>query len=212
MDKYNFTDAVTRETLDIVRRMAAIAQYRDPDIIGHLDRIRSYCFILARGLGLSVDEASIISYASQLHDIGEISIPEPVLMKAGALDPQEWELVRRHPRVGADLLKGSPSIILQAAETIALTHHERWDGSGYPQGLIGDEIPLSGRICAVADVFDALTTPRRYKKELQPLEAFHLIDEAGGHLFDPAVVKVFADKYQDFLSVLESQEKEKTQI
>lgn len=209
MDKNFFTDAISRETLDIIRRMAALAQYRDPEIMEHLDRVRSYCFILARGMGLSIDDAAILSYASQLHDIGEISVPEAVLMKAGSLDPQEWELIRRHPRVGAEILRGSPSVILQAAETIALTHHERWDGSGYPQGLRGEEIPLSGRICALADVFDALTTRRRYKTEIDPQEALHLIQEASDHLFDPTLVKVFAEKFDEILAVLTNQEKEK---
>jgi putative two-component system response regulator len=153
-----------RALLDVIRRMASLAQYREGGIRNHLERVRGYCYVIARGMGLSNQEAEIISLASQLHDVGEAAIPDEVLSKSGELSPADWERVKMHPARGAELLQGSPSVIVQAGEIMALTHHERWDGSGYPRGLSGEDIPLSGRICAVADVFDALTTPRPYKR------------------------------------------------
>lgn len=193
------TEVVSRESLEYVRRMAYLAEYRKPGIKNHLDRIRGYCSIIGRGLNLSSQENEMISVASQLHDIGEIGVPEGILAKTGNLTAEEWELVKRHPIIGAEILRGSNSPLLQAGEIIALSHHERWDGSGYPYGLKGEEIPLSGRICAVADVFDALTTPRLYKEEIPLADALRLISDSGGQLFDPTLVEIFADSFTDIL-------------
>jgi putative two-component system response regulator len=181
--------------------MAHIAEYRKANTLSHLDRIREYCLVLATGLKYSTQEARIISYASQLHDIGEIDLPEQMLTRNGKLTPYEWEMIKRHPVVGAEILKGSPSPILQVGARIALTHHERWDGSGYPQGLIGEEIPVAGRICAVADVFDALTTRRAYKDELPVEQALQLIRESSGQFFDPEVVKSFSEQFDEILEI-----------
>jgi putative two-component system response regulator len=180
-----------KDILDVVYRMARMAEYREGDNSVHLESIRSYCYLLACGLGLSVQEAEIISYASVLHDVGKAGLPEAILLKRGDLTPYEWETMTRHTQMGADILKGSSSIVMQAGEIIAMTHHERWDGSGYPKGLRGEDIPLSGRIVAVADVYDALTTPRHYKKEMTPSLAEELIRDASGQLFDPRVVRIF---------------------
>jgi cyclic di-GMP phosphodiesterase len=187
------SDLLNPELLDMLRRMAYIAEYRKTNTLSHLERIRGYCFVIATGLGLTATEAKIISYASQLHDIGEIALPDGLHNRAGQLTPFEWEQVKRHPVVGADLLKDSPSSLLQVAGIIALTHHERWDGSGYPRGLQGEDIPLSGRICALADVFDALTTKRAYKAEMSIESALEIIQESSGQFFDPAVVTAFEE-------------------
>ena len=195
------TDIFREDLLDVIRRMAHIAEYRMANTLSHLDRIREYCLVLATGLKFSTQEARIISYASQLHDIGEIDLPEQLLTRNGKLTPYEWEMIKRHPVVGAEILKGSPSPILQVGARIALTHHERWDGSGYPQGLIGEDIPIAGRICAVADVFDALTTRRAYKDELPVEQALQLIRESSGQFFDPEVVKVFSEHFDEILEI-----------
>ncbi len=200
MSKYA-TEVLNREVLDVVRRMSALAEYREPGIKNHLERIRGYCMVIARGLDLSVQEVEVIANASQLHDIGEIGIPDAILTKAGKLSPYEWEVVKRHPVIGAEILRGSPSTLLQAGEIIALSHHERWDGSGYPYGLKGEDIPLSGRICAMADIFDALTTKRPYKDEVSVEEAYDLILESSGVLFDPQLVTVFKDHFDEFLVI-----------
>lgn len=200
MSKYA-TEVLNREVLDVVRRMSALAEYREPGIKNHLERIRGYCMVIARGLDLSVQEVEVIANASQLHDIGEIGIPDAILTKAGKLSPYEWEVVKRHPVIGAEILRGSPSTLLQAGEIIALSHHERWDGSGYPYRLKGEDIPLSGRICAMADIFDALTTKRPYKDEVSVEEAYDLILESSGVLFDPQLVTVFKDNFDELLVI-----------
>lgn len=190
-----------REMLDLVRRMAHLAEYRVAGIKNHLERMRGYCGVLGRGLDLSAQEAELVSVGSLLHDIGKVVIPEATLVKPGEYSPSEWETVKSHTTVGAEMLSGSTSVVLEMGAIIALTHHERWDGSGYPRNLRGDSIPLSGRICALADVFDALTTPRAYKREVPLPEALELIEEASGQLFDPEVVKVFKVHYEDIISI-----------
>lgn len=182
-----------KETLDFVRRMARMAEYRDEDAAQHRERVRNYCQLITHCLGLSNQQSEVISVASYLHDVGKVGLPESIANKAGDLTAYEWDVMKRHTTIGAALLKGSSSVVLQVAETIALTHHERWDGSGYPNALRGEEIPLSGRVCALADVFDALTTPRNYKKEISFEEAMTLVRDSSGHLFDPNVVSVFLE-------------------
>jgi len=181
--------------------MAALAEYGEPGIHHHLERIRGYCYVLARGMDFPMQDAEVISYASQLHDIGEIGIPDTLLMKSGKLSPYEWEQVKRHPILGAEILRGSPSVVLQMGETIALTHHERWDGSGYPYGIKGEEIPVPGRICALADIFDALTTRRSYKAEIPVAEAHQLILDNSGVLFDPTLVQAFSENFEEIVKV-----------
>lgn len=197
------TEIANKELLDVVRRMALMAEYRQDgtSTTNHLERIRGYCQVIGRGLGLSSDEIEIVAYASQLHDIGLAAIPDNVLSKPGELSPYEWDLMKRHPLIGAEILQGALSVVLQVGETIALTHHERWDGSGYPGGLSEDEIPLSGRICALADVFDALTTKRPYKREIPLVDGLELIQESSGKLFDPQIVDVFSDHFDEILEI-----------
>jgi putative two-component system response regulator len=198
------SDNAQKELLDAAVRMAVIAEYREGNNASHLERMRGYAQTLARGLGLNPREVQIIATACQLHDIGKVGIPEALLLKSGDFSAKEWEVIKRHTITGADLLKGSVSSFLQAGESVALTHHERWDGSGYPNGLKGEDIPISGRICAVADVFDALTTPRLYKKEISVEDARRMIVDAGGSLFDPKVVEVFNQEFDEILKVRRS--------
>jgi putative two-component system response regulator len=195
----NSLEITDRAYFDTLFRMAVLAEFHKPDIRQHLERIRRFCYIMGRGLGLSNSDADVLSHASILHDIGEIGIPEVVFTKAGSLTAHEWELVKRHPTIGSEMLHGSPSVILQAAEIIALTHHERWDGSGYPCALRGKEIPLSGRICGMADIFDALTTKRPYKQPISPAEANQIILKASGQMFDPELVKIFKNLFDEIV-------------
>jgi putative two-component system response regulator len=193
-----------KEMIDAVRRLAYIAEYRESGNLSHLERIKGYTMVLGRGLGLSQNEVQIISTACQLHDIGKIGLPESLLLQQGRYSEAEIIKVQRHTIIGADLLSNSPSPLLQTGESIALNHHERWDGSGYPNGLQGDQIPLSARLCAIADVFDALTTPRSYKKEITVEDALRLISGSSGLLFDPQIVQAFKDDFAGILKIRKS--------
>ena len=196
-----------KELLDAVWRLAYIAEFREGSNLSHLERIKGYIQVLSRGMGLTQNEVQLLSAASQLHDIGKVGLPELILLQQGRYSEIELQKIKRHTTIGAELLSNSNSPLLQAAETIALNHHERWDGSGYPNGILGDQIPLSARMCAIADVFDALTTPRPYKKEITADDASRLVIGAGGTLFDPQLVQVFEDELQAILKVRKSSEK-----
>jgi putative two-component system response regulator len=201
MKRYT-SDLYTKDLFDAIRRMAHMAEYRDANIFNHIERIRGYAYIIARGMGLAIQEAEIISYACQLHDIGKVGLPDTVALKTDNLTSYDWETMKQHTWIGSNILKDSPSVVLQAGSVVALSHHERWDGSGYPQALKGEDIPVSGRICALADVFDALTTKRAYKKEIPVWDAFQLVREAAGQLFDPAVVATFLENADEVVRVL----------
>ena len=193
-----------KELLDAVKRMAYMAEYREGGNHGHLERIKGYTQLLGRGLGLTQNEVQLLSTACQLHDIGKIGLPESLLLQQGRYSEAEQQKIKRHTVIGAEILSNSISPLLQAGETVALSHHERWDGSGYPNGLVGEQIPLSARLCALADVFDALTTPRPYKKEITVDDASRLIIGASGSLFDPQIVQVFIDEFGGILKIKKS--------
>lgn len=197
-----FLEINQQDLQDHIVLTAYIAEIKEWDNRKHLERIRRYTTLLATGLNLPENEVRLFSIAAQLHDIGKISIPDAILKKTGDLDEHEWAISERHTLEGAKLMRNSSSVILNTGEIIALTHHERWDGSGYPQGLKGEDIPLTGRICALADVFDALTTPRPYKKEIEAMDALQLLKVSRGTLFDPQLVDIFEAKYDDVLHIL----------
>jgi HD-GYP domain-containing protein (c-di-GMP phosphodiesterase class II) len=184
--------AELRDTqLEVVRRLGQAVESRDGDTGEHIERISRLCQQLALAIGLSEDEAELIGHASTMHDVGKIGVPDRVLLKPSRLDTDEWALMQSHTTIGAAILSGSSSALLQTAESIALTHHVRWDGTGYPAGLRGDAIPLAARICAVCDVFDALLSERRYKRGWTMEEAIaELVAQRERH-FDPALVDVF---------------------
>jgi len=177
--------------LDTIRRLAIAAEYKDEDTADHIDRMSGYCELLARGLNLPPGEVETILHASPMHDVGKMGIPDGILLKPGRLDDEEWRVMQTHTTVGARILEGSDSALLEAGRVIALSHHERWDGTGYPNGLSGDAIPLSGRLCAVADIFDALTSERPYKKAFPNEDAYEIIREGRGQHFDPQLVDIF---------------------
>jgi len=177
--------------LDTMRRLAIAAEYKDEGTAEHILRMSYYSAILAKGMGLSPGEVELIKNTSPMHDVGKIGIPDGVLLKPGQLDEKEWEVMKQHTVIGSRILSGSTSELLQMGEIIAMSHHEKWDGSGYPEGLEGEAIPLYGRIVTVADVFDALTTVRPYKKRLTNEDAYEIIKNGSGTHFDPKVVEVF---------------------
>jgi putative two-component system response regulator len=177
--------------LEILERLALAAEYRDDATQEHAWRIGRTCFLLAVGLGLPRDDVELLRRATPLHDIGKIGIPDAVLLKPAKLTDEEFTQIKAHTTIGAEILSGSSSSLLLMAESIALTHHERWDGQGYPNGLAGEQIPLPGRIVAVADVFDALTHERPYKHAWTVKEAVAEIFHQRGRHFDPAVVHAF---------------------
>lgn len=176
---------------EMVFRFALVSEYRDDDTGTHLVRIADYCTEIAKGLGLPKKDIYYIRYGSPMHDIGKIIVPDAILKKAGRLTPRERKIVNRHTELGADIFKGARSPLLKAASLISETHHERFDGTGYPKGLKGKKIPLYGRIVALADVFDALTSHRPYKKAYGFERAIKIIKKESGEHFDPDVVKAF---------------------
>ena len=185
------TQELEHARFDELDRLALAAEYRDDDTQEHARRIGRTSGLLAHRLGLGIEMRELLVWAAPLHDVGKIGIPDSILLKPARLTPAEFEVVKTHAQIGADLLSGGRSPILRLAREIALTHHERWDGTGYPNGVAGHLIPIAGRIVSVADVFDALTHSRPYK-EAWPIErAVHEITDGSGHQFDTAVVQAF---------------------
>lgn len=175
--------------IEVIDRLARAAEFRDHTTGQHTRRVGELSALLASTIGLPQEEVELIRKAAPLHDVGKISLSDSILLKPGRLSPAEIELNRSHTTLGAELLTGGRFPLLRMAETIALTHHERWDGEGYPNGLAGEEIPLPGRIVAVADVFDALVHERPYKRAWSTAEAAEEIALQSGKQFDPAIVQ-----------------------
>jgi putative two-component system response regulator len=187
--------------LDTVERLAVVAEYKDRITARHIERMSRYCAVIARGLRLPPGEVELIQHASRMHDLGKIAVPDMILGKPSSLEPPEWKVMRQHATIGGDILANSTSELLQAGRVIALSHHERWDGAGYPSGLAGEDIPLWGRICAVADTFDAVTSERSYKPAYSNEVALQILREGRGTQFDPNVVDAFLDSYDQIVEV-----------
>lgn len=187
------------ETLEVMGRAT---DYKDPETGAHIVRVGLYSEMLARLLGESEESCTIIRHAAPLHDIGKLGIPDRILLKPGKLTNAEYELMKRHTLIAYDILKDSNSLYLKAGAEIALTHHERYDGSGYPHGLKGDEIPLFGRIVGLVDVFDALVSQRPYKPEWSLDAALEEIQARRGVLFDPEIVDLFVEQREAILTIL----------
>jgi putative two-component system response regulator len=190
-----------KDLQDMVRRMAWMAEYRDPDTLNHLERIRGYVSALALGFGLSTADVEIIAMASQLHDVGKVGLPDNLRVNTGSLSRGDLEETKTHTIYGADLLRDSAFKVFQIGQAICMSHHERWDGSGYPNGYRGDQIPLSAQLVGLADVFDALTTSRPYKREVPLADARGLIVQASGQLFDPKLVRIFDDQFDEIVRI-----------
>lgn len=185
------TESLTIAHEEILERLSRAAEYRDDDTGLHIHRIARYSEAIAEAAGVGETERDMIRRAAPLHDIGKIGIPDDVLLKRDSLDEQEWATMKRHALIGASMLAGGETPLMRTAEAIALTHHERWDGTGYPNGLKGEQIPLCGRIVAIADAFDALTSERPYKEAWTFDEAVKEIQASAHTHFDPHLVDVF---------------------
>lgn len=191
-------DQVTLATREVrsrehetLMKLAKAGEYRDEETGNHIVRMSKYARLIAEELNLTAMECDEIEAAAPMHDIGKIGIPDQILLKPGPHTPEEQAIMRRHPLIGHGILTDSPSRYLQMGAVIALGHHEKFDGSGYPQGLAGEDIPLSARIVAVADVFDALTSNRPYKRAWSFQDALNYIQSESGRHFDPACVRAF---------------------
>lgn len=195
------TAALLAREEEIIIRLARAAEYRDPETGSHILRMATYSRMVAEALGLDRDYCNTLYLAAPMHDIGKIGVADSILLKPGPLTDEERAAMQLHASYGEQILKGSSSSLVCLASEIACTHHERWDGTGYPRGLKGEEIPLSGRITAVADVFDALTSDRPYKPAWSPEDAARLIFKQKGQHFDPACVDAFLSRWDDVLRV-----------
>jgi putative two-component system response regulator len=181
--------------LETLSRLSMAAEFKDEDTAHHIHRMSRYSALMAEKYGLDEDQVDLVLNASPMHDIGKIGIPDAILLKPGPLDPAEWEVMKTHTEIGAKILDSSSSNYLAAGRSIALAHHEKWDGSGYPAGLAGEDIPLFGRICAIADVFDALTSKRPYKEPYPNEKALEIMREGRGTHFQPELLDLFFDNF-----------------
>lgn len=188
-------------SLETIYRLSRAAEYRDEDTGLHLQRMSRYAAAVARKMGLGDETAELLLYAAPMHDVGKIGVPDNILLKAGKLEPHEWDVMKSHTELGGLILEGSQNPFIQLARIIAVTHHEKWDGTGYPKGLKGNDIPIEGRVTAIADVFDALTTRRPYKDAFPLEKALAIIRESSGSHFDPEVVNAFFSIQNEILSI-----------
>ncbi|MCS6918850.1 MAG: response regulator [Fimbriimonadales bacterium] len=177
--------------VEILERLARAAEYRDDTTGQHIVRVGRLSEQIGRVMGLNEELLFQLRHAAPLHDVGKIGIPDSILRKSGALSPEEWQVMQQHTVIGARILEGCPYPVIQMAHQIALTHHERWDGEGYPQGLQGEQIPLWGRIVAVADAYDAMTSDRPYRPAMSHEQSVEIIRAERGRQFDPSVVDAF---------------------
>ncbi|HEU4952259.1 MAG TPA: HD domain-containing phosphohydrolase [Holophagaceae bacterium] len=195
------TKELRRSRLEIIRRLGRAAGYRDDDSGQSVIRMSHYSAMLGRAIGLDEETVDTIFHAAPLHDIGKIGISESILRKPGPLTDEEWRTMKEHTTIGALIIGKHEDPLLEMARVIAWTHHEKWDGSGYPQGLDGEDIPLPGRIVALADVFDSLTSRRPYKGAWDTEEAFELIRKAAGTHFEPRLAEAFLALRDDILAI-----------
>jgi len=195
------TKAIHDTQLEIIRRLGRAAEYKDNETGLHIVRMSKTTVCIAEEIGMNGSQLELLLNASPMHDVGKIGIPDRILLKPGKLTADEWEVMKTHATIGAELLSGHNSELLDTARVIALTHHEKWDGSGYPEGLKGNEIPIEGRIVAIADVFDALTSKRPYKEPWTIDASLDYIRTQSGKHFDPDLVDVFFKREAEILEI-----------
>ncbi|XPV75814.1 MAG: HD domain-containing phosphohydrolase [Desulfovibrio sp.] len=196
-------EELEKSRLLIIERLGRAAEFKDNQTGLHVIRMSHYSKMLAEKCGMSESWCKQLFLAAPMHDIGKIGISDSIILKPGPLNDDEWEVMKKHPEMGADIIGHHDSELLAMAHRIALNHHEKWDGSGYPNGVAGEDIPLEARIIAIADVFDALTTKRPYKEAWEVPDALaHLEESAGSHL-DPHLVKLFTEIMDDILMVMD---------
>lgn len=196
------TEELNKTQFNIINSLARAGEYKDNETGLHVERMSRYAQLIALAYGLDDDEAQQLLTVAPMHDIGKIGIPDHIMLKPGKLNKQEWEIMTTHPQIGADLIGEDRCILLENARIVALTHHEKWDGTGYPLGLSGDEIPLFGRIVAIADVFDALTSKRPYKETWPIEQAIEEIERSSGKHFDPALIPAFRQALPEMAKVM----------
>lgn len=194
------SELVERER-EIIWRLSKATERRDTDTGDHIARMSRICGIIAAGIGLSDEDCQLVEIAAQMHDVGKVGIPDEILFKPGPLSPEERKVMETHADLGWTILEGSKSRLLQMAADIAVSHHEKWDGTGYPKGSAGEAIPISGRITALADVFDALMSVRPYKPAWPIEKAVNLIREGSGKHFDPACVEAFFARFDEIVAI-----------
>ena len=182
---------IRKATQETIIRLAAAVEFKDHDTRAHLWRMSQYSAIVAREMGFDAEWAENLRLAAPMHDIGKIGVPDAILNKPGKLTPEEWVEMKKHPAHGAEILKDSDNELMQMSAVVALCHHEKWDGSGYPRGLKGEDIPIEARIATIADVFDALTSKRIYKPQFSLKDTLGIIQTDSGKHFDPKVVDAF---------------------
>jgi len=197
-------------SLDSIYRLTRAAEYKDEDTGAHIQRMSHYSAAIARQVGLKENVTKWILYAAPMHDVGKLGIPDRILLKPGKLDHDEWEIMKQHTIFGGSILEGAKAGYLKLGEVIALTHHEKWDGSGYPKGLKGEKIPMVSQTVALADVFDALTSKRPYKEPFSLEKSYSIIRESSGSHFNPEVVDAFFACKDEILAIKEKY-KDKTQ-
>ncbi|MEO5377408.1 MAG: two-component system response regulator [Magnetococcus sp. DMHC-6] len=188
---------------EVIRQLGRAAEYRDNETGMHVMRMSRYAHLLALKLGLSEPEANLLMMAAPMHDLGKIGIPDHILLKPGKLTEEEFAIIQTHAQMGYDIIGVQNSEIMTMGGVIALTHHEKWNGRGYPNKLAGEDIPLVGRLCAIADVFDALTSSRPYKKAWSIEDAFGLITKEAGEHFDPKLAHMFVELRSHIIKIME---------
>ncbi len=195
------TTAIIERERELIVRLSKAAEFRDPETGAHVQRMAHYSRIIAKKMGLSAEFQQLLLDAAPMHDVGKLGIPDHILLKPGRLDDDELRIMRRHAEIGSVILAGSSAPLIQLGEEIARTHHEKYDGTGYPNNLAGENIPLSGRIVAVADVFDALTSVRPYKKAWSDEDARKFLQDNASSHFCPICVAAFIDAWDEVLEV-----------
>jgi len=208
--KYHLKKMVKKRTIEleenryeIIKRLSVAAEFNDTDTGTHIARVSEYAALIAKNAGLDSELVEIIRNAAPMHDVGKIGIPDIILRKTGKLNREEWEMMERHCEIGADIIGEQESLLLKVARNVALTHHERWNGTGYPKGLQGEQIPIEGRIIAIADVFDALTSERTYKNAWSIADAVELIKSERGKQLDEKLCDVFVDSLDEVIKIRE---------
>jgi putative two-component system response regulator len=194
-------ETIKAASLDTIYRLSMACEYRDKETGSHIHRMSGFCAAIARHMGLDEHISEIILYAAPMHDLGKVGIADAILLKPAKLDAAEWETMKQHSAIGAEILKNSDAEFIKMGAIIALSHHEKWDGSGYPNHLKGAEIPIAGRITAIADVFDALTSKRPYKEAYSVEESLVIIEKGRGSHFDPDVVDAFFAIQDEILAI-----------